>query len=155
MKISLLAVGTRMDDWINTGFNTYIQRLPRDFSLQLQEIPAIKRHKGLTTQQIMEQEGQKLLAAIPKDHFVIALDRTGEQIDTLALSQKLLRWHNESQPICLLIGGPEGLSKDCLQKANWIWSLSDLTLPHPLVRIVLAEQIYRAWSIMTHHPYHR
>jgi 23S rRNA (pseudouridine1915-N3)-methyltransferase len=155
MKINLLAVGSRLDDWINTGFQTYTQRLPRDFSLQLKEIPAIKRHKGINPDTVMEQESQRLLAAIPDNHLVIALDRTGEQIDTLALAQKLLRWHNESQSICFLIGGPEGLAPSCLNKADWIWSLSKLTLPHPLVRVVLAEQIYRAWSIITHHPYHR
>lgn len=155
MKINLLAIGTRLEKWINAGFDTYAQRLPRDFKLELTEIPAIKRIKGLNPDQVMEQESQRLLAAVPKNHLIIALDRTGEEIDTIALSKKLLRWHEESQSIGLLVGGPEGLAPNCLQQADWIWSLSRLTLPHPLVRIVIAEQIYRAWSIITHHPYHR
>lgn len=155
MKINLLTVGKRLPAWVNAGFQTYADRLPRDFTLNLIEIPAIKRTKGADLMKIIAQESEQLLDAVPKNSEIITLDRTGEQVDTPTLSQKLSQWHNENRQISFLIGGPEGLSSTCFEKARWVWSLSLLTLPHALARIVVAEQIYRAWSIMSHHPYHR
>lgn len=155
MKINLLAVGTRMPKWVMDGYQEYAHRLPKEFSLQLIEITALKRGKNTNIQQLLDTESEQLFAAIPAHNHVIALDRTGKTFSTTELAQKLSYFHQYSQDISLLVGGPEGISASFLSQANELWSLSALTLPHPLVRIVMAEQIYRAWSIMTHHPYHR
>ena len=123
--------------------------------MSLTEIPAIKRTKSIAVKQIIKIETQKLLTAVPKNSLIIALDQHGKECSTLELTKKLDIWHNEQQDICCLIGGPDGLAADCLQNAHEIWSLSQLTLPHQLVKIFIAEQIYRAWSIINNHPYHR
>jgi len=154
MKINLVAIGTKMPAWVNEGYEEYAKRLPKEFQLHLIEIPALKRGKTLSPH-LIEQEGELLLNAIPAHNKTIALERTGKAFSTLELTQQLGKYHGESQDVSLLIGGPEGLSSACLQQAELKWSLSTLTLPHPLVRVVIAEQIYRAWSIMSHHPYHR
>ena len=155
MKIHLIAIGTRMPDWVNAGFQTYAKRLPHEFSLHLIEIPAGKRLKNANLTQLMTQEGQQLLAAVPKGDTLIALDRQGQVLSTTTLAQQFHQWHSQQRNVSLLIGGPEGLATACLQQAAHVWSLSPLTLPHALVRILIAEQIYRVWSIITHHPYHR
>ncbi len=155
MHINLIAVGTRMPSWVNDGYQTYAERLPSDMSLNLTEVPAQKRRKGSDISKLLEHEGEHILKVINPQDRIIALERTGKVLDTLTLSNKLEAWRNESQSISLLIGGPEGLSNACIQKAHETWSLSALTMPHPLVRILVAEQIYRAWSILMHHPYHR
>lgn len=129
--------------------------MPKDYQLNLKEIPLIKRTKAMTTTQITSIEGQKLLEAIPKNNLVIALDEHGKEWKTFDLTKKLSTWHREQQDISLLIGGPDGLAKTLLNNAPIVWSLSQLTLPHQLVRVIVAEQIYRAWSIISHHPYHR
>ena len=123
--------------------------------MSLTEVPAIKRTKSIAVKQIIKIETQKLLTAVPKNSLIIALDQHGKECSTLELTKKLDIWHNEQQDICCLIGGPDGLAADCLQNAHEIWSLSQLTLPHQLVKIFIAEQIYRAWSIINNHPYHR
>ncbi len=155
MRINLIAVGTRMPDWVNQGFADYAKRLPRDFQLNLIEINAPKRHKGANLERVMQQEATQLLSTIPQGNHVIAMDSRGQSFPTEELSTKLLRFYESSQDISLLVGGPEGLAPACLERANEKWSLSRLTLPHPVVRIVIAEQIYRAWSILQKHPYHR
>jgi len=119
------------------------------------EIPSIKRTKSSNIEQTIKTETNKLMASVPKNNLTIALDEHGKEWTTLELASKLNNWHDEQQEISLLIGGPDGLSKDCLQTANAVWGLSRLTLPHQLVRIFVAEQIYRAWSIINNHPYHR
>ena len=144
-----------MPTWISSGFSEYSKRLPKNYQLNLIEIPALKRTKSTNIDQIIKEEGTALLAATPKHSLIIALDEHGKEWTTLELTKKLDNWHNEQQDISLLIGGPDGLSKECLQKAQTIWSLSKLTLPHQLVKIFVAEQIYRAWSIISKHPYHR
>lgn len=155
MEIRLIAIGNRMPQWINSAFDTYAKRLPPDYQLKLIEIAAEKRHKTSVIKPLLQKEGKALLAARAPNDYCIALDRHGKAFDTETFSQQLNDWHNHSQNISLLIGGPEGLSDECLNTANAVWSLSKLTLPHPLVRIIMAEQIYRAWSILSHHPYHR
>ena len=155
MQIHIISVGKSMPSWVTAGYKEYSQRLPADYSLQLTEITAEKRSKNSDLKRIAAKEEDKILAAIPKGSLCIALDRIGKHIDTNSIAQHLQSWHDINQTICLIIGGPEGLSKEFLDKANTIWSLSKLTLPHPLVRVVLAEQIYRAWSIIVNHPYHR
>ena len=144
-----------MPDWVNQGYQEYAKRLPRDFQLNLIEIEAQKRLKSSNINKIIDKESQQLFSAIPNGNHIIALDRQGKHIDTQTLAQNLQNWHDQSQNISLLIGGPEGIATDYLKKSNQIWSLSALTLPHPLVRIIIAEQTYRAWSILQGHPYHR
>lgn len=155
MRIHLLAVGTRMPSWVVEGYREYTRRLPRECSLHLVEIPPAKRHKSMTVVQARQQEGQALLAALPKDCKVVALDVRGKPWSTETLAAQLDDWLLSGRDVALLVGGPDGLSDACLERADQRWSLSALTYPHALVRIVLAEQLYRAWTISTGHPYHR
>jgi 23S rRNA (pseudouridine1915-N3)-methyltransferase len=153
--ISLIAIGKKMPQWIEQGFKEYSKRLPKDFKLELIEISASKRGSSQDVTKTIRHEGNRMLAAIPKDSYTIALDVNGEQWDTYQLATHLQNWHDRGISISLLIGGPEGLGKSCLDRADKVWSLSLLTFPHPLVRVIVAEQLYRAWSILSRHPYHR
>ena len=155
MKIHIIAVGDRMPAWVEAGYQEYAKRLPRECRLVLHEIPAGRRAKGADIKRIIEQEGARQLAAIPVGAHVIALDRGGRQRDTEQLAVELEKRLAGGQDLALLIGGPEGLAPACLKRADEVWSLSLLTLAHPLVRVVLAEQLYRAWSIVNNLPYHR
>ena len=155
MHIHLIAIGQRMDAWINQGFQEFAKRMPPECNLQLKEIAAGKRGKNADIPRILQQEGERMLAAIPAGARVIALDVEGKQWSTPQLAQQLEHWLPSGQDVALLVGGPEGLAPQCLERAQQRWSLSALTLPHPLVRVVLAEQLYRAWSLHKGHPYHR
>ncbi len=154
MKLKLLAVGTRMPSWVETGFEEYRKRMPAELKLDLIEIPLSSKGKG-SSNQSKETQGQAILKIVNKQDRVIALDVLGKSMSTETLATQLANWQMNGQDICLLIGGPDGLSTDCLERADMKWSLSDLTLPHPLVRILLMEQLYRAWTINKNHPYHR
>lgn len=155
MRIYLIAVGSRMPDWVTQGFGEYARRLSADCALQLVEIAAGRRGKNADIARITRDEGERSLAAIPNGALVVALDVKGRAWSTEQLSQQLDGWLHDGRDIALLVGGPEGLAPECLARAEQRWSLSPLTLPHPLVRIVVAEQLYRAWSILNGHPYHR
>jgi 23S rRNA (pseudouridine1915-N3)-methyltransferase len=155
MKIHLLAVGDRMPGWVEEGFAEYARRLPRECKLVLHEIAAGKRGKNADLARLLADEGKRLWAAVPKGAHVVALDRAGREFDTIQLADKLRDRLGRGGDLALLIGGPEGLSAEALAAADERWSLSRLTLAHPVVRVVLAEQLYRAWSIITKHPYHR
>lgn len=155
MKITLIAIGTKMPNWVTEGYTEYAKRLPAECSMRLIEIPAGKRGKGADLQRLILQEGERMYAAIPAGDYIVALTERGKLWHTPAFAAKLQTWQERGQGLSLLIGGPEGLSTFCLGKAQVEWSLSPLTWPHPLVRIMVAEQIYRAWSILSHHPYHR
>lgn len=155
MRIRLLAVGTRMPGWVDEGFADYAKRLSGDISLELVEITAGKRLKATDLARVKEQEGEALLSALRPQERVIALDVLGRSLATEDLAATLKDWQVDGRPAALLVGGPEGLSKAALDRADEKWSLSRLTLPHPLVRIVVAEQVYRAWSLLKGHPYHR
>jgi 23S rRNA (pseudouridine1915-N3)-methyltransferase len=155
VRIYLIAVGTRMPAWVVDAYQEYAKRLPRECALRLVEIPLSKRRKSLSSSQAAEDEGQHLLASLPKDCTVIALDVRGNSWSTEELAVRLQDWLGSGRDVALLIGGPDGLSADCLKRADLKWSLSALTYPHSLVRVVLAEQLYRAWTINTGHPYHR
>jgi 23S rRNA (pseudouridine1915-N3)-methyltransferase len=155
MKLKLLAVGTRMPDWVEVGCNEYGKRMPPELRVQSIEIPSGSRGKNQSAAKAIETESQGILKAIGKQDFVVALDVLGKPMSTEKLAQQLGNWQMDGQDICLVVGGPDGLSQQCLARANMRWSLSDLTLPHPLVRIVLMEQLYRAWTINANHPYHR
>ncbi|SQI41660.1 Ribosomal RNA large subunit methyltransferase H [Leminorella richardii] len=155
MKLQLIAVGTRMPDWVQTAFDDYQRRFPKDMPFELVEIPAGKRGKNADIKRILDKEGELMLAAVGKGNRIVTLDIPGKPWDTPQLSQQLTQWKLDGRDVSLLIGGPEGLATACKQAAEQSWSLSPLTLPHPLVRIVVAESLYRAWSITANHPYHR
>jgi len=155
MQIDLIAVGTKMPGWVNDAWQDYVKRLPRDWSLNLIEIPAGKRGKNAPIERILQDEGERVLKAAADADTIIALDRIGKTISSQDLAHSCQQWHDNRQRIAILIGGPEGLSEDCLKAATTRWSLSGMTFPHPVVRIVIAEQVFRAWSILHNHPYHR
>lgn len=155
MRIHLIAVGERMPAWVNAAYAEYANRLPAECSLSLREIPAVKRGKNADLARIAETEGARMLEAIPRDCLVIALDEKGRHFSTAELSRRLDEWMHSGRDLALLVGGPEGLTDACRARADLIWSLSPLTFPHPLVRVILAEQLYRAWSLLRGHPYHR
>jgi 23S rRNA (pseudouridine1915-N3)-methyltransferase len=155
MRLSIIAVGTKMPAWVEQGVEEYGRRMPRELKLEWREIPLARRGKDSRPQQLCAREGQQLLKAVPAGDRVIALDVRGKRISTEQLAQQLESWQMSGDNYSLLIGGPDGLSSDCLERAEQRWSLSDLTLPHPLVRVLLAEQLYRAWTITVNHPYHR
>ncbi len=144
-----------MPDWVNIGFKEYAKRLPQEYKLNLIEIPIIKRGKNPNLEQVKQKEAEAIFSAIPKGSFVITLDEHGQQWSTYELADQLQKWRENWQQVSLIIGGPDGLAPICLEKAHIKWSLSSLTLPHQMVRIIAAEQIYRAWSILAKHPYHR
>jgi len=141
-----------MPVWVSQGFEEYARRFNRDCQLELREIPQAKVGNVVA---IKNQEGEKLIRAIPRGSQVIGLDVQGQKWSTPTLAEQLQKWKASGQDICLLIGGPEGLSSACLERAAQCWSLSPLTFPHPLVRVIVAEQLYRAESILRGHPYHR
>ena len=155
MRIHLIAVGHRMPSWVEQGYAEYAKRLRGEVRLELIEIPADARRKGADLKRIQDREGKRQLQRIPAGCAVWALDQGGSQWDTPQLSSRLSAWMRDGRDVALLVGGPEGLAADCLARAQGRWSLSRLTLPHPMVRVVVAEQLYRAWSLMSGHPYHR
>jgi 23S rRNA (pseudouridine1915-N3)-methyltransferase len=155
MQIHLFAVGNRMPAWVTEGYEDYAKRLPRECELVLREIAPGKRGKNADLARIREEEGERILASLSRDDHIIALEVVGKPWDTLQLSTQVNDWMRDGRRIALLVGGPEGLSDTCRARASQLWSLSPLTLPHPIVRIIVAEQIYRAWSLLNNHPYHR
>lgn len=144
-----------MPDWVNAAYEDYAKRLPPQCRLRLREIPAGRRTKGADIGRLVQEEGARQMAAVPAGCRVIALETAGKQMNTQQLAENLESQLARGEDLALLIGGPEGLARECVDKANEVWSLSRLTLAHPLVRVVLAEQLYRAWSIINHLPYHR
>jgi 23S rRNA (pseudouridine1915-N3)-methyltransferase len=155
MQIHIIAVGERMPAWVEEAYAEYARRLPREFRLHLREIPAGRRTKGADLARLTRAEGERQLAAVPAGSRIVALDRSGREFDTEALAAGLEHQRAAGQDLALLIGGPEGLAPACLAAAHERWSLSRLTFAHPVVRVVLAEQLFRAWSIISKHPYHR
>ncbi len=155
MRLHLIAVGNRMPGWVDEGYQEYARRLPPECALQLHEIVAGKRGKNADIVRLTRQEGEKMATAIPKGARVVALEVKGKPWSTEQLSARLEHWLGDGRDVALLVGGPEGIEPALSASADEHWSLSPLTLPHPLVRIVVAEQIYRAWSLLKGHPYHR
>lgn len=151
----LICVGQKMPGWVTQGFEEYAKRLPAPYHLQLIEVPLRKRTKNADIARLQREEGEQMLSYLaPQDH-VIALDERGKLLNTEQLAQQMELWQQNYAEIAFLVGSPEGLAENCRQRARQMWSLSPLTLPHPLVRIIVAEQLYRAWSLLQHHPYHR
>ena len=155
MKIRLIAVGTKMPVWISAGYQEYSKRLPRELQLELVEIAPGNRSKGADPVKAMAKESKDILQAIGKNDYRVALDIEGKMLGTPALAEKLTDWQMLGTDVALLVGGPDGLARECLQGVAERWSLSRLTFPHPLVRVLVAEQIYRAWTLTKNHPYHR
>ena len=155
MKCRLIAAGTRLPDWVNDGFREYQKRLRSPLALELHEIPVATRRAGENPQRAIQREGADMLAALGKDDYVVALEITAKSMSTEQLSVWLAERMRDGRALALLIGGPDCLSPQCRERADQAWSLSPLTLPHALVRVVVAEQLYRATSLLAGHPYHR
>ena len=155
MKIQLIAIGTKMPDWVEKGYQEYARRLPNQFKLELVEISAVKRTKNADITRIVKKEGELILAAIHPNNKIITLDVTGQPWSTTQLAQTMKKWQLDAHNISLLIGGPDGLSAQCIARSEQRWSLSSLTLPHPIIRIIVAESLYRAYTLTINHPYHR
>lgn len=151
----MAAVGTRMPAWVETAWQDYAKRLPADCALDLREIKPEPRTSGKTPAQMMAAEAKRIEAALPAGSLRVALDERGRDLTTVQLAGELERWRGTGSDVALLVGGPDGLDEDLKRSCAQSLRLSSLTLPHPLVRVLLAEQIYRAWSVMSGHPYHR
>lgn len=155
MKLIIVSVGHKMPDWITAGFNEYAKRMPREALISLLEIKPEPRTTGKTRMQIMEAEAQRILAALPQNCLCIALDERGIQPTTKQLSAQMQDWMREGRDVAFIIGGADGLHESVKQAAQQLLALSVLTLPHAFVRVLLAEQLYRAHSLIHNHPYHR
>lgn len=155
MKLFILAVGNKMPEWITRGFLEYTKRMPREATIALVEIKPEPRTTGKSVAQIMEAEAQRIESAIPKDVTRIVLDERGAHLNTKQLSQKMHDWLGGGRDIAFIIGGADGLHESVRGSANQLLALSALTLPHGMVRVLLAEQLYRAYSLLHNHPYHR
>jgi 23S rRNA (pseudouridine1915-N3)-methyltransferase len=155
VRLTILAVGGKMPGWVETGFAEYQKRLPPEIKLQLREIPLAQRGKDNNARRSMASEAVAIRKALPERDKLIALDVRGRSWATEDLAVRLADWQMSGDNYSFLIGGPDGIDPGLLDQADLKWSLSDLTLPHPLVRVVLAEQLYRAWTINAKHPYHR
>jgi 23S rRNA (pseudouridine1915-N3)-methyltransferase len=155
VRVHLLAVGERMPDWVEAGYRDYARRLRGGIALELRPLRAGRRARGADPARARSEEADRLLAAVPAGARVVALDAGGEAWSTEGLAESLRAWLPEGRDLALLVGGADGLDPRCLQVAERVWSLSALTFPHALVRVLIAEQLYRAWSLLQGHPYHR
>lgn len=155
MRITILAVGTRMQQWVYDGVDAYSKRMPAQIQTEVLEIQAGKRSTRSTVDAARAKEAEKLLKKAAGADLTIALDESGKAYSSMELANEMRNWLSQVQHVAILIGGPDGLTDACKSKVDRLWSLSHLTLPHGLVRVVLAEQLYRAWTILQGHPYHR
>ncbi|HCW90310.1 MAG TPA: 23S rRNA (pseudouridine(1915)-N(3))-methyltransferase RlmH [Marinobacter sp.] len=155
MRLRLICVGQKMPGWVSEGYQEYSRRMPPEMPLELGEVPLAHRGKNPDIPRLMQKEGEALLAAVGARDRVVALDVQGQAWSTEKLASQLENWQLDGRDVSFLVGGPDGLPSECLERADQRWSLSPLTLPHPLVRILVSEQLYRAWSVTRNHPYHR
>jgi 23S rRNA (pseudouridine1915-N3)-methyltransferase len=155
MKLFILAVGNKMPEWISNGFNDYAKRMPREARIELIELKPESRTSGKSTVQIMEAEAQRILAALPQNALRIALDEHGAQPTTKQLAAQMQHWLGDGRDVVFIIGGADGMHESVKQAAQQLMALSAFTLPHGMVRVLLAEQLYRAHSLLNNHPYHR
>lgn len=155
MKLHILAVGHKMPDWITTGFDEYAKRMPPELRIELREIKPEPRTTSRSSQSVMAAERQRIEAALPKSARVVALDERGRDWTTMQLASALPEWQRDGRDVAFVIGGADGLDPEVKGRAEILLRISSLTLPHGMVRVLLAEQLYRAWSITQNHPYHR
>jgi 23S rRNA (pseudouridine1915-N3)-methyltransferase len=155
MQLIIAAVGHKMPAWIESGFGEYAKRMPPECRIQLKEIKPVERSGSKTAETVMALERAKIEAAVPKGARVVALDERGKDISTVQLSQLLTQWQQDGRDVTFVIGGADGLDAGFKANADMLIRISSLTLPHGMVRVLLAEQLYRAWSITQNHPYHR
>lgn len=155
MKLSVLAIGHRMPAWISAGFQEYAQRMPKEAAFRLIEIKPEPRSASTPVARLTQAEAKRIRAAFPADCFKVVLDERGSSCTTRELAQRIESWQMEGRDVAFVIGGADGLADTIQREADWLWSLSGLTLPHGLVRVLVAEQLYRAYSILQNHPYHR
>lgn len=155
MRLVVLTVSSRQPRWVDDGWLEYAKRFRPPYKLELAELPLARRTASVPIHRAIEQEGERLLAAVPRDARVVALDERGALFSTADLVERLRRFRESGAPVCFLVGGPDGLARRCIERAEASWALSRLTLPHGLVRIVVAEALYRAVSVLEGHPYHR
>ncbi len=154
VKLQIITVGHKPPDWISNGFHDYARRMPRELPIMLTEVrPAL--HSGNSADRARQTEAERILAAVPSGGVKVALDERGKAISTAQLASQIEDWMSQGRDVCFLIGGADGLDDAVKSKADLVLSLSNMTLPHALVRVVLAEQLYRAMSIIRNHPYHR
>jgi len=154
VKLRILTVGHKMPDWVELGCAEYLKRMPREMPVEIIEIKSDKRASGKNAVQVQEAESKRIIEAAGRD-YLIALDEHGQEVATLQLAERMKNWLGGGRDVSLVIGGADGLHTDVKTRADWLWSLSKLTLPHGMVRVLLAEQLYRAHSVINNHPYHR
>ena len=155
MHIRLLAVGDRQPSWVDEAFARYSERFPREWKFRLDTIATVRRNKNDKSHQARQAEGEQILGKLASQEQVVLLDERGRQFESRSLAEKLAKWQGGGRDLCFVIGGPDGVSDACRQRADITWSLSQLTLPHGLARVILVEALYRAWSLQSGHPYHR
>lgn len=155
MRIVLVTVGKRPPTWIRQGYEEYARRLPAQIALRLRDVAPLARGDNLPAEAARRKEAERVRAAVPQGARVIALDEHGTQWSSADLAAKLERWLGEGRDVAMLIGGADGLHATLVDSADEVWSLSRLTLPHAFVPVLVAEQLYRGWSLMSNHPYHR
>lgn len=154
MKLRIISVGHKMPAWVESACADFTKRMPRELSVEIIDIRPEKRAAGNSTENIQLIEAKRILEAAGRD-FLIACDERGQEVTTLQLAEKMQTWQTLGRDVSIIIGGADGLHASLKQQANWLWSLSKLTLPHAFVRVLLTEQLYRAYSVIQNHPYHR
>lgn len=155
MKITIIALSHKIEPWAQQAVDQFQKRFPGDWKLSIKELKPEDRSGGKPVEHLLAKEAGRIRAAIPAGSLVVALDERGERLTSKALSEQLLKWHNASENLCLLIGSADGLDAELKKQCKTTWRISDLTLPHAMVRALLVEALYRAWSIQAGHPYHR
>ncbi|AJC19655.1 23S rRNA (pseudouridine(1915)-N(3))-methyltransferase RlmH [Pandoraea pulmonicola] len=155
MRLFILAVGHKMPGWIETAFAEYAKRMPPELRIELKEIKPEQRSNSRTAETVMAAEAQRIEAALPRGCRLVCLDERGQDLTTMRLAQSLTTWQQDGRDVAFVIGGADGLDPALKSRADTLIRLSSLTLPHGMVRVLLAEQLYRAWSINANHPYHR
>ena len=155
MHIRLIAVGDRQPSWVDAAVDIYTGRFPPQWKFRIDSIATVKRSKNNQSDSAKAAEGEQILARIQASEQVVLLDERGKQLSSQQLAESLAGWQTDGRDLCFVIGGPDGVSTACRERADVVWSLSSLTLPHGLARVTFTEQLYRAWSLLTGHPYHR